>query len=72
MNRHITALPVFLLLGACVDKGESSPDQEVGEPTYSDQDGDYILDLHEGFVDPESQDTGPSEGVSRDSDGATL
>ena len=69
MNRHLTAIPVLLILGACVDDKSSSPDQEVVEPTYSDQDGDYILDLHEGFIDPASEDTASSGSVSRDTDG---
>jgi hypothetical protein len=69
MNRHLTALPVLLLLAACVDEGSSPTDKEVVEPTYSDQDGDYILDLHEGFIDPEAQDTASDGLYSRDSDG---
>ncbi len=64
-----TSLLVALALSGCDGGGKGStsdgPNQVV---SYSDQDGDTIIDFQEGFVDPESADSG-STGESLDSDG---
>ena len=70
----LSSLVLTAALLGC-DKGlDETVDTDGLTVQYSDQDEDTILDLHEGYVDPESplyeSDTGsPSESVDTDGDG---
>ena len=65
---------VAIALSGC-DGGEKGADKEPNQVvSYSDQDGDGIIDFHEGFVDPDaavdSADTGPvATSPDTDADG---
>lgn len=59
-----TGILTLLLLSACTGKGGGGIDDPV-IIEYVDSDGDTIVDLHEGYVDPNNED-----GVtSADTDG---
>ncbi len=62
---------LLTLLAACTGTGSGGGDGSAVLVSWKDEDGDTILDLDEGYVDPaEAQgDTADGAGVSTDSDG---
>ena len=56
----LPGLVTALALAGCGKDGGSGDDQPNQVVSYSDEDGDGIIDFHEGFVDPDavSDDTG--------------
>ena len=71
----LTSIALTAVLVGCSSSGtDNTGDTDDLTVQYADQDEDTILDLHEGYVDPESPlydgDTGaPSESVDTDGDG---
>ena len=53
----------LLMLAACTG-GQGGPGDDQVVVTASDQDGDTIIDLHEGYIDPEA----PREEETEDTD----